>query len=162
MSKFYTSVASVGNNILYRGVENGRRVKAKIPYSPTLFLQTKKDSAWKTLNGDYLEPMKFESIREARDFIKRYNDVQNFKIYGMNRFEYAFIAEQHRAMVDWDIDNVSIAVIDIEVGSENGFPDPYQANEPITAICIKYFDGNCLVFGCGDYVEQGKEKYIRC
>ena len=162
MNKFYTSVASVGNNILYRGVENGRRVKAKIPYSPTLFLPSKKESQWKTLNGENLEPMKFDGIRDAREFIKRYDEVQNFKIYGMNRFEYAFITEQHRGMVEWDIEQISVGVVDIEVGSENGFPDPYLALEPITAICVKYFDGTCVVFGCGDYEIKGTEQYFKC
>jgi DNA polymerase elongation subunit (family B) len=50
----------------------------------------------------------------------------------------------------------------IEVGSENGFPDPYLANEPITAICLKYINGLTVVFGCGDYVVQGNEVYIKC
>jgi DNA polymerase elongation subunit (family B) len=162
MNKFYTSVASVGNNILYRGVENGRRVKVKIPYSPTLFLPSKKESSWKTLKGETLEPMKFDGIRDAREFIKLYEGVENFKIYGMNRFEYAFITEQHRGMVEWDIENISIGAVDIEVGSENGFPDPYLALEPITAICVKYFDGTCVVFGCGDYNVQGTERYVKC
>ena len=162
VSKFYTSVASVGNNILYRGVEDGRRVKFKIDYSPTLFLPSKKESPWKTLKGENLEPIKLGGIRDARDFIKRYDEVENFKIYGMNRFEYAFITEQHGGMVDWEMDQISIGVVDIEVGSENGFPDPYIASQPITAICIKYFDGTCVVFGCGDYEIKGTEKYIKC
>ena len=162
VSKFYTSVASVGNNILYRGVEDGRRVKFKIDYSPTLFLPSKKESPWKTLKGENLEPIKLGGIRDARDFIKRYDEVENFKIYGMNRFEYAFITEQHGDMVDWEMDQISIGVVDIEVGSENGFPDPYIASQPITAICIKYFDGTCVVFGCGDYEVKGTEKYIKC
>ena len=162
MSKFYTSVASVGNNILYRGVEDGRRVKFKIDYSPTLFLPSKKESPWKTLKGENLEPIKLGGIRDAKDFIKRYDEVENFKIYGMNRFEYAFITEQHGGMVDWEMDQISIGVVDIEVGSENGFPDPYIASQPITAICIKYFDGTCVVFGCGDYEVKGTEKYIKC
>ena len=162
MNKFYTSVASVGNNILYRGVEDGRRVKVKIPYSPTLFLPSKKESQWKTLKGENLEPMKFDGIRDAREFIKLYEGVENFKIYGMNRFEYAFITEQHRGMVEWDIEQISIGVVDIEVGSENGFPDPYLALEPITAICVKYSDGTCVVFGCGDYEVGGTEQYFKC
>ena len=65
-------------------------------------------------------------------------------------------------MVDWEMDQISIGVVDIEVGSENGFPDPYIASQPITAICIKYFDGTCVVFGCGDYEVKGTEKYIKC
>jgi DNA polymerase elongation subunit (family B) len=162
MSKYYTNVASIGNNILYRGVKEGRRVKLKIAYTPTLFLPSKKPTKFTTLSGDFLEPMKFESIREARDFVKRYDEVQNFKIYGNNSYAYAFIADDQKGMVDWKIEDLSIAVIDIEVGSENGFPDPYQANEPITAICIKYLNGQTVVFACGDYELCGDETYIKC
>ena len=162
MTSYYTNVASVGNNILYRGIKDGRRVKGKIPYSPTLFLPSKKPTKFKTLTGEYLEPMKFDSIREARDFVKRYDEVSNFKIYGQTRYEYAFIADNHQGMVDWNIEDISIAIIDIEVGSENGFPDPYQANEQITAVCIKYLGGDTIVFGCGEYENKGEEKYIKC
>ena len=84
------------------------------------------------------------------------------KVYGQTRFEYAFIADQHQGMVDYDQDKVLIAVIDIEVGSENGFPNPYEANEPITAIAIKYLNGKTYVFGCGDYITQGEEVYVKC
>ena len=162
MTSYYTNVASVGNNILYCGIKDGRRVKGKIPYSPTLFLPSKKPTKFKTLTGEHLEPMKFDSIREARDFVKRYDEVSNFKIYGQTRYEYAFIADNHQGMVDWNIEDISIAIIDIEVGSENGFPDPYQANEQITAVCIKYLGGDTVVFGCGEYETKGEEKYIRC
>ena len=162
MIKYYTNVAMVGNNILYRGVKDGRRVKMKIGYTPTLFLPAKKETKFKTLNGEYLEPMKFESIREARDFVKRYDEVSNFKIYGNTGYQYAFIADEHPKMIDWNIDDISIAITDIEVGSENGFPDPYLANEPITAICITFLKGETVVFGCGDYETKGEEKYIKC
>ena len=162
MTNYYTNVASVGNNILYRGIKNGRRVKLKIGYSPTLFLPSKKPTQFKSLEGEYLEPMKFENIREARDFVKRYEEVSNFKIYGQTRYEYAFIADENKGMVDWNMDDISVAICDIEVGSENGFPDPYQANEPITAICVTFLKGSTTVFGCGDYVVQGNETYIKC
>lgn len=160
--KYYTNVASVGNNILYRGIKDGRRVKLKIAYTPTLFLPSKKQTKFNTLDGEYLEPMKFESIREARDFVKRYEGVENFRIFGNNGYAYAFIADEQKGMIDWKIENLSIAVIDIEVGSENGFPDPYQANEPITAICVKYLNGQTVVFGCGEYELRGDETYIKC
>lgn len=159
---YYTNAVAVGSNILYRGIKDGRRVKEKIQYSPTFYLPTKKVTEYKTLNGENLEPKKFETIRDARDFIKRYEDVHNFKIYGNSRYEYAYIADEHKGMVEWDIDDVLIAVIDIEVGSENGFPDPYLANEPITAITMTYLNGETLVYGCGDYQLKGEEKYFKC
>ena len=161
-SNFYTSVICVGSNILYRGVRDDRRIKLKIAYKPTLYLPSKKETKFKTLQGESLEPKKFETIREARDFVKRYDEVGNFKIFGNNKYEYAFIADQQKGMVEYDQEKIVIAVIDIEVGSENGFPDPYKANEPITAICLRYMNGDTLVYGCGEYVVQGNEKYIKC
>ena len=162
MSKYYTNVAVQGNNILFRGVKNGRRVKMKIQYSPTLFLPSKKTSEWKTLFNENLEPMKFGDIRDARDFVRKYDGVENFKIYGNDRFEYAFIADEFVGQIDWDLQDIHVSIIDIEVGSENGFPDPYKATEPITAIAIKKLGGDVTVYGCGDYEVKGSETYIKC
>lgn len=114
--KFYTNVLNYGNHIFYRGVKDNRRVKMKVQYSPTLFLNSNNETEWKTLHNEYLEPMKFENIREAKDFVERYKEVSNFKIYGNSSFNYAFIAEQFPGQVDWDIEQLKISVIDIEVG----------------------------------------------
>ena len=163
MSKYYTSVSVYGNNVLYRGVKEGRRVKMKIQYSPTLFLPVNKKTDWKNLDGEYLEAKRFETIRDARDFVKRYEDVQNFKIFGNSSYEYAFIADNQPGMIDWKMDDISIAIIDIEVGSENGFPDPYLASEPITAIAIRYLNGHMRVYGCGDFNNDNDNvTYIKC
>ena len=163
MSNFYTNVICVGNNILYRGVENGRRVKLRVGYTPTMFLPSQKETKWKTLHGEYLDEIKLGSIRECRDFIKRYEDVENFKIYGNTRYEYAYIADEFKGAIDWDQAKINIAVIDIEVGSENGFPDPYKANEPITAIAVKTLDGDMKVYGCGSFNNNRDDvTYIKC
>ena len=163
MSDFYTNVVCVGNNILYRGVENGRRVKLKVGYTPTMFLPAKKVTNWKNLQGEYLEEIKLGSIRESRDFIKRYEEVQNFKIYGNNRYEYAFIADEHKGMIDWDQAHIAIDFIDIEVGSENGFPDPVRADAPITAIAIRRLGGTMKVYGCGDFNNYDENvTYTKC
>jgi DNA polymerase elongation subunit (family B) len=163
LSNFYTNVQSFGNNILYRGIQNGKVVKERIEYSPSLFIPSKKITNFTSLDGDYLDQKLFGDIRAAKEYIKQFDGIPGApKIYGQTRFEYAFIADQHTGMVDYDFDKVQIAVIDIEVGSENGFPDPYQANEPITAICIKFLNQSPFVFGCGEYEVQGNEVYIRC
>jgi DNA polymerase elongation subunit (family B) len=163
MSSFYTNVQSIGSNILYRGIQNGKKIKTKVEYSPSLFLPSKKITNFTNLEGDYLDEKKFPSIKSARDYIKQFDGVSGAsKIYGQTRFEYAFIADQHKGMVDYDYDKITIAIIDIEVGSENGFPDPYQANEPITAIAIRQLNGAITVYGCGEYQVQGEEIYIRC
>jgi DNA polymerase elongation subunit (family B) len=160
---FYTNVQSIGGNILYRGIQNDKRIKTKVEYTPSLFISSKKITSLTNLEGDYLDEKKFQSIKAARDYIKQFEGVSGAsKIYGQTRFEYAFIADQHKGMVDYDFDKIAIAIIDIEVGSENGFPDPYQANEPITAIAIRKLNGGITVYGCGEYEVQGDEVYIRC
>lgn len=116
MNTYYTNIAVQGNNVLFRGVKDGRRMKIKVEYAPTLFLPAKKKTEWKTLFDEPLEPMKFENIRDAKDFVKRYHQVQNFSIYGNDRFEYAYIAEEFKGQIDWDINHINVAFIDIEVG----------------------------------------------
>ena len=164
MSNFYTNVQAIGGKILYRGIMDGKRIKQKVDYEPSLYLPAKKDKGThKSLDGLDLTEKRFDSIYEAREFFKEYDGIPGApKIYGNTRYEYAFIADQHPKMVDWDQDKVSVAIVDIEVGSENGFPDPYLANEPITAIAITYMNGKTYVFGCGDYEVQGDEYYIKC
>jgi DNA polymerase elongation subunit (family B) len=157
-------VQVAGNNILYRGVINGKRVKERVEYSPSLFIQSKRETNFRSLEGEHLQQKLFGDMREAREYIKQFDGVSNGpKIYGNTSFEYAYIADQHRgSMVDWDQEKILTAVVDIEVGSENGFPDPYLANEPITAICITYINGETYVFGCGEYEIKGKEIYVKC
>ena len=163
MSSFYTNVQVAGNNILYRGVIDGKRVKEKIEYSPSLYIPSKRITNITSLDGDYLDQKIFGGIREARDYIKQFEGVSGgIKIYGNTSFEYAYIGENHKGMVEWDQEKILTAVVDIEVGSENGFPDPYKANEPITAICVTYINGPTYVFGCGEYEVKGQEQYVKC
>ena len=162
MSLFYTNVQTFGNSILYRGIRDGARVKTRIPYQPTFYEKSNKVTNYTSLDGIYLQPIKFGSMREGRDYLKQFEDVSGKTIYGQNRFEYAFIGEQHKGMIEWEFDQILIGVLDIEVGSENGFPDPYEANEPVTAIALKYVNGHTFVWGCGDYEAKGEERYMKC
>jgi DNA polymerase elongation subunit (family B) len=162
MLEYYTNVAKFGKHILYRGVKDGSRVKYKTQYAPILFVPSKNDTGWKTLNNENVEPMRFDTMKEASDFVKGYEGVSNFKIYGNQNYSYSYIAENFKNQIEWDIEHLAIDVIDIETGSENGFPDPRQAPEPVTAITITRFGKNPIVFGCGDYKVKGEEKYIKC
>jgi len=148
---------------MYRGLNNGRRVKQKIEYSPTLYFPTNKNTEWRSLQGDVLEPKSFGSIREAKEFIKRYEEVQNFKMFGNTRLEYAYIADTQKGVIDWDMKDLDIAIIDIEAGSENGFPDPATASEPVTAVAVKRLNKRLSVYGCGDFDNTRDDvDYIKC
>ena len=151
--KFYTSVEQAGNRLLVRGYNNGERYSVRVPFNPTLFLPTKNFSKWKTLEGECVEPHKFGSIAEARDFVKQYKEVPDFEIYGNTRFLYQYIAEQHpEKELKFDSSKIRIFNIDIETAAENGFPDIESADQEILAISIKdSFTGRITVFGARPY-----------
>ena len=160
--KFYTNVEVWGGKILYRGIEEGRRVQRKVDYFPTLFVPSQKPTKYTTIYGEYVDKVNPGSIRDCRDFVKQYEDVQNFKIYGNQRYHYCFIADEHKGAVEWDASLIKVANIDIEVGSENGFPQPETASEPLTAITVK-MDGRFVTFGVGSYINDREDvTYIEC
>ena len=134
MSDFYTNISVSGKFILFRGVEGDKRVRRKIEYRPTFFLLSKEKSEYKSLAGDSVKPIQPGTIPECREFLERYESVDNFPIFGNNRFEYAYIADSYPDDILWDINKVTIAYIDIEVGSENGFPEPSVANEAVLSL----------------------------
>ena len=148
--KFYTNFIRVGNCIHVRGYNNGKKFHDKVEYNPTLYLPSQKPTEYKTLDGKYVLPVLQGSMRDANDFIKQYENVDNFNFYGSTNYPYVYINEIYQGRIDYDIKLIRIANIDIEVGSENGFPQPASALEPITAIAVKLND-MMYVFGCGQY-----------
>lgn len=158
MSDFYTNISVAGKYILFRGVESGKRVQRRVEYKPTFFLPSQEQTEYTTLDGKFVKPVQPGTIPECRDFLERYKDVSNFPIYGNNRYEYAFISDKYPEDILWDINKVLIANLDIEVGSENGFPEPTEASEEITAITIR-LKGNYFVFGCGEYAKHREDVY---
>ena len=70
--KFYTNVEQVGNRLLVRGYEGGSSFSYRVPFNPTLYVESKNYSEWKTLEGDCVEPLNMGSINDAKDFVKKY------------------------------------------------------------------------------------------
>jgi DNA polymerase elongation subunit (family B) len=160
--KFYTHFTKYGNNLLVRGYRNGKRFADKVEYNPTLYLPSKKPTEFKTLDGYYVAPTQMGSLRDAGEFIRQYETVDNFKIYGSTNFPYVYINETYQGRVDYDPKLLKIVNIDIEVGSENGFPEPEHASEPITAITMRVA-GHFYVIGCGDYNNTREDvTYTKC
>lgn len=158
--RFYTNTYTRGNLVFIRGYDNGRRFLDKIPYSPTFYLASRRESDWKTINGQSVEPVEQGSIREARDFVKQYSDVDGFTVYGSTLYEYACLNEKYGN--DYDMDHIRVANIDIEVGSKEGFPEPSDAKQPITAITVKV-KGRVFVFGVGEYNNTRADvRYLDC
>jgi DNA polymerase elongation subunit (family B) len=134
---FYTNVQLLGDTILYRGYEGTEPVTYRESFSPILYVPCKDKSQHKTLDGQNVKPMSFQSPRDARDFIKKYEHVEGFDVHGYDRFVYQYISDKYPKMVDYDFQTLRIYTIDIEVASENGFPDVDSCAEEILCITIK-------------------------
>ena len=82
----------VGDNFLVRGYEDGKHFMTREKFYPTLFVPSKKKTKYKTLTGDHVESVAPGTVRECREFVKKYNDVENFDIYGNERYIYQYIS----------------------------------------------------------------------
>ena len=162
--EFYTSVLRYGSSILYRGYKDGEAVKKKIPFKPTLYVQSqKRESDWVGLDGTPVEPIVFDSMKEATDFNKRYDGVSNFKTFGNTNYIAQFIGEVYPNDIKFDRDLVKVAYMDIEVESSDGFPEPSKAAHPVTSICMATNDGDYFVWSLGDYeVKRDDVLFIKC
>ena len=84
--RFYTNVQMVGDNFLVRGYDNGTHFMNREKFYPTLFVPSKRKTKYKTLEGEYVESVEPGSVRDCREFIKRYSEVENFNVYGNDRY----------------------------------------------------------------------------
>ena len=137
MSKFYTNIQLAGDTILYRGYENGKPVQFRSHFSPTLYVLSKNKEKFQTLDGRYVSPVKFDKPREGREFIRQYDGVEGFEVHGYERFVYQYIRQEFPDDVDYNVNQIKMYAMDIEVQCENGFPDVEAAAEEMLSITIK-------------------------
>ena len=164
---FYTSVNRYGNSILYRGYnERGERVARKIRFSPTLYVPSQSETGYSTLYGQPVEPVEFDTMRDAKDYYQKYGEVDNFEIHGNEHFISQFIYDQYPSEIDFNRSRINVASIDIEVDSSDGFPFPEEARHTVTSIALKSsVDDTYYVWGLKDYDPSQSEfnvRYIKC
>jgi len=147
---FYTNVSMIGDYILYRGIKDGQPTQIREKYNPTLFLPSNEKTKYRTLDGKFVEPIKPGQVSDCREFVRKYDGVQGFQVYGNTDYVYQFIGDIFPKEVDYDIDKIKIATIDIETTCEGGFPQISDPNEEV--ITITYcLDGKYFVFGLGEF-----------
>ena len=83
---FYSNVFLTGDKIFYIGYDHGERVQYEEVFSPVLFAPTNKKTEYKTLEGGYAQKIDFGSIKDAREFIDQYKDVDNFRSMATTSF----------------------------------------------------------------------------
>lgn len=153
--KFYTNVALAGNKFAVRGYENGKPFSIRDVFNPTLYVKTNEESKYKTLNGDFVKPINPGSPSECRAFFEKYSSVRGFSIYGNERYVYQYISENFPGKVNFNFDDIKISIIDIEVASENGFPDVESSSEEILAITLQdYSTRRIITWGVKSFVNN--------
>lgn len=159
--RFYTNVFTRGDYVYVRGYEENSPFQEKIQYQPYLFVP-KPNGAYKTINNINTEKKSFESIKDAKEFINRYSEVDNFDFYGLTNFTYTYIYDNYPLEINYDPSLISIVSIDIECKADDGFPDIKLADKEITAITIRK-NGKSFVFGCGDFkADDPNIYYVKC
>ena len=161
---FYTNVYQHRNLILVREFKDGEYVQKQVQYKPTFYVPTNKDSSFRSVKGQNLEPKKFNSIAQARQFREKWKDVEGFDVHGIERHPYAYIAEYFPQDIEWMMRHVRIMNLDIECECENGFPEPTEAAEEINAITFKMFGHDTkYVFGTQAWEHNDPTiKYFHC
>jgi DNA polymerase elongation subunit (family B) len=157
MSSFYTYAKHYGNSILYRGIENGKRVTGRRDFKPTMFVKSDKPSKYKSMYGESVSPIQFDSNKEAAEFAERYKEVSNFPIYGQTNWNYQFLTEKYPNDIDWDINQIKIFSVDIETTVENGFPDVFNPLEQILLITLQdNVTKKIITFGTGPFTQTSE------
>ena len=163
-NKWYTSVKQIGNNIYVRGYDNGEHYKDKIEYYPTFFVRSRNKTEYKTLHGEYVAPVNPGTIKECRNWLEQYNQVEGFDIYGNENSIYQYISDAFSDEIEFDINKIKLVTIDIETTADNGFPDVTECNESILLITIQeYSTKNIITWGAKPYNNrQSNVNYISC
>ena len=163
--KFYTNVQLIGNKVLIRGYENGENFETREEFTPTLFVKTKKETKYKTLSGEPVEVIQPGTVKDCREFFKRYEDVEGFDVYGQDRYVYQYISEKYpEDEIKFDISKIKLITLDIEVASEEGFPDVESCSEEILAISIQNYNTKRIItWGIKPFEnKQENVKYVQC
>jgi len=162
--KFYTYASQVFNKIYIREIDNkGEEYSETFDFKPTLYVPAPKEKAnYKSLDNKLLGDITFSSIKECKNFIDKYSGVSNYKIYGNTNYVFQFLSEKYADDVQWDKSKILIYTLDIEVATDDGFPDIRLANAAVTAITVyNSINDTYYVFGTGEYTPSESDKIIK-
>ncbi len=163
--RWYTNVKQLGNRIYVRGYDNGEHFKDIVDFKPTFYVKTDKKTNYNTLDGNYVKPIYPGTIKDSKNFVSQYKQVDGFDIYGNEAFVYQYISDNYpEEQIEYDISKIKIVAIDIECGSESGFPDPKTCDEEILLITIQdYTTKKILTWGTRKFNCQLQDhKYFYC
>lgn len=163
MAEFYTHVYANSSGIYYRGYADQKRVKQKIrDYRPSLFVPTNEHTEYKTIYGQPVKKMTFESVPEAYEFTRSNSCLDHDYVFGNTRYQFTWISDTFNDHIQFDMNLIRKVVIDIEVDSSRGFSNPSDPFAPIITITLSYRN-KFYVFGVKPYRSSRPDvQYILC
>jgi DNA polymerase elongation subunit (family B) len=152
----------MGNHIYLRGFdEDKKRIQRKFVYEPYVFVSSDKQSPYKDIMGMPVTKRNFNNIADARSYIDQHENISGFNLYGLTRWQYVYINDEFANLV-YDRKAINIVFFDIEVESDDGFPNPEDAEKKISAISLRKDDLR-IALGYGDYEHnEPNTYYIKC
>ena len=163
--RFYTSVYEKFNKIYVRGYEDGKYFESIEDFYPTFYVSSKKESKYKTLSGESVEPIQPGKISECKDFLQKYSNVNGFSVYGNDNYKAQYISQTYpEEEIEFDIKKIRLLTIDIEVASENGFPNVFDCAEELLAITLQnYATKKLICFASRPYINTRNDVvYVEC
>ena len=162
--RWYTNVQLIGNHFLVRAYEDGKHIEFREEFKPTLFVKSKKESKYRTLSGEIVDAVQPGTVKDCREFLKKYENVDGFEIYGNERYIYQYISDKYsEEEIKFDINKIKLVTIDIEVASENGFPDVESCSEEILAITIQdYATKKIVSWGVKPFTHNRNDLVYHC
>ena len=171
---WYLNVSRNRDQLFIRGIKNGKEIMRKLRYEPTLYVKHHKDIdyGFENVYGEKLKPIHFPTMADATGFATEHKD-SNLTVYGFPGYQSQYVLENYSDTVDkFDRDQIRVFNIDIEVTSDQGFPNATDAEFPVTAICIHdSITDKFVTFGLGKWAKQesileneliSKVIYIEC
>jgi len=160
--KFYTNVKRRKGKLYVRGYDHGLPYKEVIDYKPYIFVRTNEEAEYKTIYGQSVGKLQFDSIGDYYEYAKRYEGVSGHKIYGLTDFEYTYIYDNFPDEFEYDFNLLNVVSLDLETDSSQGYGDPQKADKPITMITLTT-KGRSITFGLKDYDKEVEGRtYIKC
>ncbi|ARB05831.1 hypothetical protein fHeYen901_58 [Yersinia phage fHe-Yen9-01] len=133
MQEFYLTIEQIGDTLHERFIDkNGQEQRREIKYSPTLFHHTQNESKYKDIYGANCQKKKFDSLWEAKQWMKRMEDIGQDAM-GMDDFKLAYLSDKYPDEIQYDASKIRTVNYDIEVTAPE-FPNASQALYPVDAL----------------------------
>lgn len=155
-----------GSRIMHRWVDDSGERYTDITgnFPITLYLKSEKGGDALSIYGDELKTYHFDSIFDAKEWMKKFEDVDGVKVYGNDDWSQQFIRHIYGDCFKAPpLHLMKIISIDIEVEHSHGFPEPSLASNEVLSVSIQVFGDKSYTLGTKVLEQQVEETiYIKC